>query len=110
MQEVLVEKESLSGYCYPFKTDHITVDSCKARKVIAVKSRDIALRRCKKCPGLLESKGSNKRIGQSNTEPTARPSRIGWCDDCGKHHSKCPRFNVNMNICSACYQRSRRRK
>lgn len=109
MQEVLVREEAPSGYCYPFKTDHITVDSCRARKEVAAKGRDISLRRCKKCEGLFKDKTCSERIEQSNANPSARPSRIGWCDDCGKHHSKCPRFHVKRNMCSACYQRSGRR-
>lgn len=104
MQEVLVEEEPLSGYCKPFKTDDITVDSCKIRKETATTTKDITLRRCRSCEGLFVSKNCISRLVVFEGQQFSKPVRDGYCTECGKHKSEVKKFHGKVNKCSACYQ------
>jgi hypothetical protein len=101
------EAEPQSGYCKPFKTNNITIESCKIKKEISLKGRDDALRKCRRCPGLFKDDSCNEQLIQFK-EVKAPVTLMGYCRECKKHPPECTKFYYGKDLCSACYQRLRR--
>lgn len=104
MRGDIEEAEAQSGYCKPFKTDNITVESCKERRRAAVESKDKALRRCRKCEGLFVDKTCKKRLFDPKDRKIAKEVPPDYCTECGKHKSEVKKFHKRAEKCSACYQ------